>query len=229
MGRGFTGPIWTRTSASRIFWQAGLRAKVRNPFNDGLKPAPAGPRTRRKSTKWVAFLGGVLLVPNFMNSKFKVSKSEGFRDCATVFESLVLQEEYSVLQRLENSGFLIPMKRDMDVIRAVLMTAEDENHERLESLGLDIVCFHVQLCMDAQFVEGNVSSDFNGRTMTWERYAVMRLTWLGAEALDAMRDETIWKKAQQHVIKPAASWTFSLLFDWLKAEARQRIFPQPPP
>ena len=117
------------------------------------------------------------------------------------------------------------MKRDMDVVRLVLMTAEDDNHERLESMSLDVVCFHVQLCIDAQFIEGNVGSDFNGRTMIWQSYAVMRLTWLGAETLEAMRDDTIWKKARQHVLKPAASWTFSLLLEWLKAEARQRVFP----
>jgi hypothetical protein len=132
------------------------------------------------------------------------------------------------LQKLKNAGFLESVKRDMDVIRAVLMTAEDDNHERLEAFSLEAVCFHVQLCIDAEFVEGTVTSDFNGRTMSWERYALMRLTWAGAEALEAMRDDTIWKKARLHVLKPAASWTFSLLSDWLKAEARQRIFPRPP-
>jgi len=147
----------------------------------------------------------------------------------TIADSLGVQQETSVLQQLANRGFLNPMKRDMDLIRAVLMTAEDENHERLESHSLDVVCFHVQLCIDAQFVEGKVVSDFDGRTLTWESYAVMRLTWLGSDALDAMRDATIWNKAHQHVLKPTASWTFSLLFDWLKAEARQRIFPQLPP
>jgi hypothetical protein len=162
------------------------------------------------------------------SSQFKAFDSEYFRDCANVYESLALHEESSELQRLETSGLLSSVKRDMDVIRAVLMTAEDENHERLESHSLDVVCFHVQLCIDAQFVEGNVNNDFNGRTMTWERYAVRRLTWLGAEALDAMRDETIWRKARQHVIQPATSWTFSLLFDWLKAEAQKRISPPRP-
>jgi hypothetical protein len=164
-----------------------------------------------------------------MSSKFqRQSPRAKVATRPTIADSLAVQQETSVLQQLENRGFLSPVKRDMDLIRAVLMTAEDETHERLESHSLDVVCFHVQLCIDAQFVEGNVTSDFDGRSITWENYALMRLTWLGADALDAMRDDTIWKKAQQHVLKPAASWTFSLLFDWLKAEAYQRIFPQLP-
>ena len=54
--------------------------------------------------------------------------------------------------------------------------------------------------------------------------AIVRLTWAGHDFLDSSRDNKIWKLAKEHVIKPGASWTFSLLLEWLKQEARHRVF-----
>ena len=120
------------------------------------------------------------------------------------------------------------MKREMDIIRAVLRTAEDGDRKHLPSLDTQIIGFHVQLCMDAGFIEGKVISDSNGHTLTYQRWAIMRLTWHGADALDAMRDDTVWNKAKDHVLKPTASWTFSVLLEWLKEEAKRRIFGETP-
>ena len=116
------------------------------------------------------------------------------------------------------------MNRDMEVIRAVLLTADDEGTTHLQDIPLQIAAFHVQLCIDAGFVEGKVVRDFDGRKLVYQRWAIMRLTWQGAEALDAMRDDTTWRRAKEHVLRPAGSWTFSLLIEWLKQEAKARIF-----
>ncbi|MGO8839441.1 MAG: DUF2513 domain-containing protein [Limisphaerales bacterium] len=55
----------------------------------------------------------------------------------------------------------------------------------------------------------------------------VRLTWAGHDFLDAARNDTIWNKAKDEFLKPGISWTFSILFEWLKQEARQRFFPTP--
>jgi hypothetical protein len=44
------------------------------------------------------------------------------------------------------------------------------------------------------------------------------LTWAGQDFLDAARDDTLWKKAKETVIKPGASFTFDLLLAWLKTQ-----------
>ena len=36
--------------------------------------------------------------------------------------------------------------------------------------------------------------------------------------MDAARDDTLWRKAKESVIRPGASFTFDLVKDWLKAE-----------
>lgn len=58
--------------------------------------------------------------------------------------------------------------------------------------------------------------------------AIIRLTWAGHDFLDSSRDSKIWKLAKEQVIKPGASWTFSLLMDWLKQQAHQQVFGVPP-
>jgi hypothetical protein len=52
---------------------------------------------------------------------------------------------------------------------------------------------------------------------------ILRLTWQGHDFLDAARNDTIWSKAKEKFLKPGISWTFSIVFDFLKAEAHRQI------
>jgi hypothetical protein len=38
-----------------------------------------------------------------------------------------------------------------------------------------------------------------------------------------MRDDTIWKKAKEQVLKPGASWSFEILKEWAKHELKQKF------
>jgi len=49
------------------------------------------------------------------------------------------------------------------------------------------------------------------------------MTWAGHDFLDAARDETLWNKAKQTVMKPNASYTFENLGDYLKAEIKKQL------
>ncbi len=44
------------------------------------------------------------------------------------------------------------------------------------------------------------------------------LTWAGQEFLSAAKDDSLWTKAKETVLKPGASFTFDRLFDWLKGQ-----------
>jgi hypothetical protein len=74
--------------------------------------------------------------------------------------------------------------------------------------------------IDAQFVEGN--------NILPDEVRDLRLTWAGHDFLDATRDSKIWKMAKDQILKPGASWTFSLLVEWLKQEAHKQVFGVPP-
>jgi hypothetical protein len=117
------------------------------------------------------------------------------------------------------------MKRDMDLIRTILQRIESDQDLTIEGHGSREISYHVALLKDAGFLDAYLLTDGFGRI---DRAVVKRLTWDGHEFLDATRDDTLWRKARKHVLKPAASWTFGLLLEWLKREAHRRVFGGPP-
>lgn len=114
------------------------------------------------------------------------------------------------------------MKRDMDLIRLLLLRSEgDEEAEKLvERYPVPERAYHVGLLKDAGFVNAEIRCDENGVP---NGAVVTGLTWQGHEFLDAMRDDTVWKNAKDKMLKPGISWTVSLLFEVLKAEAKKQI------
>ena len=114
------------------------------------------------------------------------------------------------------------MKRDMEMIRQIL--ADVEAHDKTEDVlkvGDPFVAYQVSLMKDAGLIDAIIVQNHQGLPA---QAALMGLTWAGHDFLDASRDDTIWKKAMEHVVKPGASWSFSILLEWLKQEAHKRIF-----
>jgi len=113
------------------------------------------------------------------------------------------------------------MKRDMELIRLLLLEQEaGEPPEELKQYDEKLVVHNVALMLDAGLIEGEV---FPGSDGTPTGAVIIRLTWAGHDFLDSTRDPSIWAKAKERVIKPGASWTFSILVEFLKAEAQRRL------
>lgn len=117
------------------------------------------------------------------------------------------------------------MKRDFDLIRRILIDIESKPAggvlQRFEYPEYDhrTIAEHVRLLIDAGLVQGElVELVGNG-----VHFIVSDLTWDGHDFLNAARDDTIWKKAKDTILKPTASVTFSLLLEWLKAQAKERF------
>jgi hypothetical protein len=117
------------------------------------------------------------------------------------------------------------MKREMDLIRQILQSAEalefvdGEPYERYWARTPN-EAYQIALMNDAGLVDAHIDTA-NGIP---SGASITRLTWAGHDFLDSSRDSKIWKMAKEHVIKPGASWTFSLLSEWLKQQARQGVF-----
>ena len=114
------------------------------------------------------------------------------------------------------------MKRDMDLIRRIaLAVAEmpyDEFLQELDGVEPEVFGMHAIWMSEAGLVHGAFDEPMHGGPPT---AAIFRLTWAGCEFADAVRDDTLWSKAKKQVLKPSASWTFSLLTEWLKSEIGQ--------
>jgi|ERR1039457_6191271 hypothetical protein len=113
------------------------------------------------------------------------------------------------------------MKRDMDLMRQLLLRAEASNERRLKVNGA-VEAYQVRLMVEEGLVNGVVIGNQKAGLPDDESY-ILSLTWAGHDFLDASRDEKLWRKAREKFLKPAASWTFSILLEWLKAEIRNKI------
>ena len=119
------------------------------------------------------------------------------------------------------------MKRDMDLIRTILQKVEScedphglEHVPEIDGYSQAQVSYHIKLLHDAGFVEAQIADEF-GTACT--DFLSINLTWTGQDFLDAARDDTLWKKAKENVIKPGASFTFDLLLVWLKTQVRTAL------
>jgi hypothetical protein len=74
--------------------------------------------------------------------------------------------------------------------------------------------------IEAGLITGFTTNDERG---TLARGVILRLTWQGHEFLDAARNDTTWRKARETFFRPAVAWTFGLLTEFLKAEARRLV------
>lgn len=114
------------------------------------------------------------------------------------------------------------MKRDLDLIRRLCLELEAlpagaEPIKALADVQKAEFSEHARMLIEAGLAEGTLSNPMNGTGTVFLR----RLTWSGHDFVSAARDDTIWRKAQESILKPTASFTFDVLRDWLKAEITQ--------
>lgn len=118
------------------------------------------------------------------------------------------------------------MQRDFDLIRKILLTMEAHEHgflaNRLEIEGYteEQIGFHMYLLGEAGLAK--VVENTHVQSESPSAFP-LNLTWAGYEFLEAAKDETLWGKAKERVIRPAGGVAFGVLVEWLKAEARTRL------
>ena len=122
------------------------------------------------------------------------------------------------------------MKRDMDIIRQILLNVEDDKYPYGGRVHLDVVPdevsgHHAALIFDAGLAEGRlIKTDAHGIVGA----SIDRLTSAGHDFCDGIRQDTIWNKAKEHILKPGASYGLSVFVEWVKVEVHRRVFGVPP-
>ena len=107
------------------------------------------------------------------------------------------------------------MKRDMDLVRKILMTCADHEHGcapqdlTIEGYSEEEIGHHVYLMMQAGLVKG---ADVTTMSSDSPEAIVTSVTWAGHEFLEASRDEGLWSKAKQ-----AAGSSGGMVLDVLKS------------
>ena len=116
------------------------------------------------------------------------------------------------------------MKRDMELVRAILIELEQcpdqgDCHEiHIPDHTDDEISSHVELMQEAGLVEAIDFSSFDGKC--WKP---QRLTWDGHEFLDAVRSDTVWAKAKDKVMSTTGTLTLEALKVALSTVVRQAV------
>jgi hypothetical protein len=110
----------------------------------------------------------------------------------------------------------------MELIRLLLIQQETgEEPPELKQYEEKAIVYNLALTIDAGLIEGTIIPNGQGEPCA---VVIVRLTWAGHDFLDSTRDPKIWRLAKEKVIKPGISWSFTLLAEFLKAEAHRHIF-----
>lgn len=107
------------------------------------------------------------------------------------------------------------MKRDLDLVRSILIyveKAEDEVDAKdlvTDSWPFEIVAYHIRLMAHHGLVDlSDDTRDMNGETLS---LTVSGLTWDGQDYLDAIRDPKVWAKVKKTVKEAIGSTTFEVV------------------
>jgi hypothetical protein len=104
------------------------------------------------------------------------------------------------------------MKRDMDLIRAVLIEVEKLPYDgRFHDISVqghseEEITYHVMLTHEAGLIEAHNLSSHDG--VCWKP---KRVTYEGHEFLDSARSETVWNKAKEKLLSTSGSITLDAL------------------
>lgn len=118
------------------------------------------------------------------------------------------------------------MKRDMNLVREILKWAEQQENgytggnPSFDEASDEVVAYHVHLMWEAGLINAIDSTSMESSSPDAE---ILSITWDGYEFLDAARDDNIWNKAKESIIKPTAGVAFDVLLEWLKAEMKQKL------
>ena len=89
------------------------------------------------------------------------------------------------------------MKRDIDLIRSLLIQVEEGKSIELDIYTKEQLLYHKNLLIEANFVHGQTLYG-DDQILT---VMIDRLTWIGHEFLDAIRDAEIWRQTKDVVEK----------------------------
>lgn len=105
------------------------------------------------------------------------------------------------------------MKRNLDLIRDILIFIEDGNFDFLSSDDMnfpkiehDELTSHLELMADAGFITFIDNSVFERKI-----YAKIKMRYKGYDYLETIRDSTVWNKTKESIKKVSGGVTFDLI------------------
>lgn len=119
------------------------------------------------------------------------------------------------------------MKRDMDLVRKILMLMSENDQgpnvkwaELLPDYTKEQIHHHAYLMAEGDLIQAADATTLSDRL---PMAIPTSITWAGHEFIDSIRDPSLWDAAKKNVIKPAGGVAFTVLLEWAKAETLRRL------
>ena len=112
------------------------------------------------------------------------------------------------------------MKRDMGLIRAILIDLESDGNLQGISTDEDLLRYHIRLAIEADLLRGNVAEYAGGYQVLLND---LPITNKGHDFLDAIREDSVWKKVLARITGITGSVGVELLVELAKEEIRKRL------
>ncbi len=119
------------------------------------------------------------------------------------------------------------MKRDLDLIRYLLLTTEQSDKGVTDSIlvnqryDIKDIAFHTELLIDRGLVSGLV--EYDGFRTTPLSVEITRITWEGYDYLDSIRSDKVWSKAKDVICKSVGDTSLSVVKDTCQLVAKALI------
>ena len=116
------------------------------------------------------------------------------------------------------------MKRDMDLVREILIAVEEGN-VNLDDLGYDRdqINLHVELMKEHGLVDAVIIPNSDGVEHGILICSVERLTWKGHDFLAEARNKSIWEQAKKKCLEETGGLAIELLRGCLVYVAKQKL------
>jgi len=115
------------------------------------------------------------------------------------------------------------MKRDLDLIREILLTLEAETPlEAIAGHTIQDLNAHLVLAIEAGLLVG-ATQPLAGLEDDWPLAIVQRLSWAGYDFLDAARSPNRWAQVRSQILKAGGQWTLDLVKELLQQELRSQL------
>lgn len=118
------------------------------------------------------------------------------------------------------------MKRNLDLVREILLAIEDYEPEKVHLLqSISHRDFsateaqnyhHIKMLVDAGYI------DLAGKPTLSGKFALNGMTMTGHDFLDAIRDQTVWDKTKDR-LGQAGGWTLDIVLAVAKEELKRRL------
>ncbi len=120
------------------------------------------------------------------------------------------------------------MKRDMDLIRNILLTIERCDDVPPKMLRNDsfldlcdnpqVISLHIELLIEAGYLESKSTLTIDGL----KNFEISRITFAGYEYLDTVRDPKVWRNVKDKISKLGGA-AFDIILELAKAEVTKEL------